>query len=683
METAQQFDTKITSAKTILLDIEGTTTSKSFVKDTLFPYASDNVQSFLTSNWESADVKSAVSALRELAVKDKSESVEGCVEIIEEDDSNREAVIKSVVDNVKWQISLDRKTGALKTLQGLIWEKGYKDGTIKGHVYDDVPEALTSWSASGHQLYIYSSGSVAAQKLLFGNTEKGDLLDKISGHFDTSVGGKQEVDSYKNISKEIGCDQILFLTDIVNEANAALEAGMAAVLVQRDSETSFTDEDREKHTIIKSFSELPLEAVSAKRKSDDKDEEEHPAKLAKIEQDEVATTIAEEKSVEVTESAEKSNEVSETSEKSVEVVDSAEKSNEVLTSSSAEEVVKDTETPMDTDVEMTEVPAVSAETTTESSDKVEPTVETTESTTTQVEKVETTTDVEKTETEVEMTTDVEKTEKTETEPEKAEVEQIKPETETEKPQETEKPEEEQKPEETKTETNEVEPMEVDSGKKTESEEVVSAKASEETVEVEEPCDSTDAKTSEVVKESEESVVAATETETVAVTTTDVIKENGEKTEDKTNSEIDSTKPETVVSEENEAENKVEANGTAEVKEAEVSEVSSEKAQADVNVTSSDAKPSDENDHTLKESNGVETNGTNGLKSKIEGNGDVVESSTNGADSDKENDKEAEVNGDNVTNGSTNGVSDEAVQEVKVKKLPADSSPAPAPVEEAA
>lgn len=83
-------------------------------------------------------------------------------------------------------------------------------------VYDDVPDALSSWAASGHRLYIYSSGSVTAQKLLFGNSEKGDLLDKISGHFDTSVGSKQEVDSYKNISKEIGCDQILFLTDIIN-----------------------------------------------------------------------------------------------------------------------------------------------------------------------------------------------------------------------------------------------------------------------------------------------------------------------------------------------------------------------------------------------------------------------------------------------------------------------------------
>lgn len=88
----------------------------------------------MTSNWEKEEVKSAVKALRELAAKDKSESVEGVVEIVEEGADNRDAVIKSVVDNIKWQMSLDRKTGALKTLQGLIWEQGYKDGTIKGQL---------------------------------------------------------------------------------------------------------------------------------------------------------------------------------------------------------------------------------------------------------------------------------------------------------------------------------------------------------------------------------------------------------------------------------------------------------------------------------------------------------------------------------------------------------------------
>lgn len=114
-------------------------------------------------------------------------------------------------------MSADRKTASLKTLQGLIYPKGYKDGTIKGQVYEDVPKALEQWVSTGHKVYIYSSGSVDAQKLLFANTEKGDLSAQIAGYFDTAVGAKIESKSYNAIAKEIDIapEEIVFLTDVV------------------------------------------------------------------------------------------------------------------------------------------------------------------------------------------------------------------------------------------------------------------------------------------------------------------------------------------------------------------------------------------------------------------------------------------------------------------------------------
>ncbi|RVE47491.1 hypothetical protein evm_007902 [Chilo suppressalis] len=207
----------VKKCKILLLDIEGTTTSISFVKEKLFPYAEENVKQFLDSQWESDDVKGAVSALRKLALEDKEKNVDGVVAIPGED-ASKEDQIEGLVNSVKWQMSSDRKAGPLKLLQGLIWKQGYDSGDIKGHVYDDVLPALEQWRATeGQKIYIYSSGSVDAQKLLFGQSLAGDLLPHIDGHFDTAVGAKQEAVSYVKIAEKIGCQpaEILFLTDIL------------------------------------------------------------------------------------------------------------------------------------------------------------------------------------------------------------------------------------------------------------------------------------------------------------------------------------------------------------------------------------------------------------------------------------------------------------------------------------
>lgn len=219
----QEIGDIVKKCKILLLDIEGTTTSISFVKDKLFPYAEEHVQKFLETEWEKEDVKEAVGALRKLALEDQENKVDGAVAIPGED-ASKEEQIGGLVSSVKWQMSADRKAGPLKQLQGLIWKQGYDNGDIKGHVYDDVAAALEQWrSTDGQKVYIYSSGSVQAQKLLFGQSLAGDLLPRIDGHFDTAVGHKQEAASYAAIAEKIGAkpEEILFLTDIIEEASAA------------------------------------------------------------------------------------------------------------------------------------------------------------------------------------------------------------------------------------------------------------------------------------------------------------------------------------------------------------------------------------------------------------------------------------------------------------------------------
>ncbi|GBP03996.1 Enolase-phosphatase E1 [Eumeta japonica] len=264
--------------------------------DKLFPYAEEHVKQFLTEKWESDDVKKAVAALRSLAVQDQEASVDGVVSIPEENASKDEQ-IEALVNSVKWQMSLDRKNSALKLLQGLIWKQGYDSGDIKGHVYDDVPAALENWhSIDGRKVYIYSSGSVQAQQLLFGQSSAGDLRSRIDGHFDTAVGAKQEASSYTAISEKIGCkpDEILFLTDIEKEAEAAKAAGLYAVLVSREGNAPLA-ESAAAYPLIHSLAQL---VVTNKRKQDTDIQEENPAKVAKTtKQDDIKISSTEEQTL--------------------------------------------------------------------------------------------------------------------------------------------------------------------------------------------------------------------------------------------------------------------------------------------------------------------------------------------------------------------------------------------------
>lgn len=286
---AVSFDEKVLAAKTIICDIEGTTSSISFVKDVLFPYALKNVEEYLKTHWKEDATKTVVAALREQADEDKKAEVEGVVTIPTEDS---EDIIPDVVKNVEWQMSLDRKTGALKTLQGLVWAKGYKDGSIKGHVYEDVKKALEQWKEGGRKVYIYSSGSVDAQKMLFEHSEQGDLVKYLSGYYDTKVGAKQEKDSYEAILKKVEAtgEEALFLTDVVAEAKAAKEAGLNVVLLDRPGNAELSEDDRKEFPVISSFTDLPLESVkSTESKNGTETEEKETAESGKAAETEKAT----------------------------------------------------------------------------------------------------------------------------------------------------------------------------------------------------------------------------------------------------------------------------------------------------------------------------------------------------------------------------------------------------------
>jgi enolase-phosphatase E1 len=228
--------TAVARPQAILTDIEGTTTSISFVFDVLFPYARAHLAAFLRTHAAEPAVAEQLAAMntavgRELSLDEAGEQL------------------------IAW-IDADCKVTPLKALQGMIWAAGYRDGDFTGHVYPDAVAKLRAWQAAGIALYVYSSGSVQAQQLLFGYSDAGDLTPLFKGWFDTRVGGKREADAYRHIAQQIGrpAQQILFLSDIVEELDAARAAGMATVRLVRDGQP----DAGAKHPEVASFDAIDL-----------------------------------------------------------------------------------------------------------------------------------------------------------------------------------------------------------------------------------------------------------------------------------------------------------------------------------------------------------------------------------------------------------------------------------------
>lgn len=245
------FSSKNSSTNWLLLDIEGTTTSIDFVYKTLFPFASAHVEGYLYRHSADPETKRLMSELRAEQAADAARDPQ--IGVWMRGTSDEEIVTASIY--VRHLIALDRKTTPLKTLQGKIWEEGFKSSELKGHVYEDVPDAFARWSAGGRKIAIFSSGSVQAQRLLFGHSVAGDLTKYIEAYFDTTTGPKRDAASYTEIGKTLGVasENVLFVSDVPAELDAAREAGMRTALMVRPGGAASNDT---RHLCIESFEGL-------------------------------------------------------------------------------------------------------------------------------------------------------------------------------------------------------------------------------------------------------------------------------------------------------------------------------------------------------------------------------------------------------------------------------------------
>ena len=220
--------------RALLLDIEGTTTPVSFVYDVLFPYARRHLHEYLAARGGTAELANVVTMLRDEWSADQ---VRGDVKDIAKPSLNDLSSIDRYLTSL---MDRDRKSPALKRVQGEIWEAGYRSGELRGQVFDDVPRAFDRWSAARMVLAIYSSGSILAQRMLFANSERGDLTPAIDQYFDTAVGAKRSTESYEQIARVLATPPalILFLSDVDAELAAAKEAGLrVAMCVRPGNET--------------------------------------------------------------------------------------------------------------------------------------------------------------------------------------------------------------------------------------------------------------------------------------------------------------------------------------------------------------------------------------------------------------------------------------------------------------
>lgn len=215
--------------KWILMDIEGTTSKISFVKEVLFPYAHKNMHKVFL-------LPEAREILQSLKNEYKVEK-------------------EAALSLLRSWIEEDKKEKHLKSLQGLLWQIGYETGELKAHVYSDVPRNFKKWTEENHlKLAIYSSGSVKAQKLLFKHSVLGDLTPYLSAYFDLEVGPKYEKESYVRILEKLECEakDVIFLSDMPKELMAAKKIGIKSYQLLRE------DLQKEFEPAIENFDELGL-----------------------------------------------------------------------------------------------------------------------------------------------------------------------------------------------------------------------------------------------------------------------------------------------------------------------------------------------------------------------------------------------------------------------------------------
>lgn len=235
-----------------MLDIEGTTTPIDFVYSVLFPYARRQVNDYLRRNLSLPAVRYDIAGL----FVENGEDMRRGLDPPPLDGPVEEVSIDALEKYVQWLMDRDRKTTPLKSLQGKIWDEGYSRGELRSQVFEDVPRAFKRWGTQGKKVFIYSSGSVLAQKLLFAKTEAGDLTGFIGGYFDTKIGAKKDTESYRRIAGELKLQppELLFVSDVTGELDSAASAGFETLLCVRPGNRPISQTSS--HAVIKTFDEI-------------------------------------------------------------------------------------------------------------------------------------------------------------------------------------------------------------------------------------------------------------------------------------------------------------------------------------------------------------------------------------------------------------------------------------------
>jgi enolase-phosphatase E1 len=238
------------TARSVLLDIEGTTSSVRFVHEVMFPYARQHARHFLQEHAADPEVLQCCALLLKEHNPQTTKlpsTPEGLLGMMDD-----------VITAVNGLMDEDRKSTGLKALQGMVWKRGFHDGVLQAQLYPDVLPALKQWKGAGLDIRIYSSGSIAAQKLFFGHTEVGDLLPFFTDHYDTTIGGKKEADSYRKIAErcEMAPSEIVFVSDLEAELDAAHQAGMQVIASCRPGNAPLTTNCP--YHRVSSFSEIQI-----------------------------------------------------------------------------------------------------------------------------------------------------------------------------------------------------------------------------------------------------------------------------------------------------------------------------------------------------------------------------------------------------------------------------------------
>jgi enolase-phosphatase E1 len=242
----------MTNQQHLLLDIEGTTCPVSFVSDILFPFANKELSKYITKHWNKSPHNKPVQAAKEEWLDDQSaESMKIKQQVLQ----GKIEEVDGLIQYLKHLIGIDRKSTALKELQGKIWEYGYNNGELKSQLFPETAECLHQWHEQGLTLSVYSSGSVQAQKLLYRHSSNGDLEDLFSHWFDTHTGPKKSTESYTKIAEQLHSlpNKIWFVSDNRAECDSARLAGMHTLFSLRDGNPDLDPRD---HTVVQSLREV-------------------------------------------------------------------------------------------------------------------------------------------------------------------------------------------------------------------------------------------------------------------------------------------------------------------------------------------------------------------------------------------------------------------------------------------